>query len=180
MLLQTLQEIPDHRSPHGRRYDLSHLLLFSILAIAGGANSYRTICSFIKLHFSTLKKHYGLSWHKSPSYNCLRRAIVGVNQKSLETAFRKHAHAIASAEQHKHISLDGKTIRGSLDHFQEQSAIQVFSALLNNRIILAHETIEGNKTNEIPIAQKLIKEIGITGIVFTADAMHCQKKRCKL
>lgn len=177
MLLNILKSIPDHRSKLGRQYDLAHILLFSILAMVSGADSYRTICSFIKIHFKTLKEHYDLPWRRAPSYNCIRRAILGVKEEALEASFRQHAQAIADALEHAHVGLDGKTVRGSFDNFHDQQAIQVFSALLNNSIILAHETIEGNKTNEIPIAQKLIKDLGLSGCVFTADAMHCQKKR---
>jgi hypothetical protein len=176
MLLQILQAIPEHRSPHGKRYDLAHILLFSILAIASGANSYRTVHAFSKAHFDRLKKQYGLTWRKPPSYSAIRRAILGVNEGALEEAFREHASLVKKAEKQKHISLDGKTIRGSFDNFEDQKAVQVFSALFNNKIILAHETIEGNKTNEIPVAQELIEDIGLSGCTFTLDAMHCQKK----
>jgi hypothetical protein len=177
MLLHILATIPDHRSVHGRRYDLAHILLFSVLALVSGADSYRTTHSFIKKHFTTLKHHYRLTWKKPPSYNAIRRAILGVDEGALETAFRVHARAIMTAETHNHISLDGKTVRGSFDHFRDQKAIQVFSALVNRKIILAHETIAGNKTNEIPLAQKLIGELELSGVTYTLDAMHCQKKR---
>jgi len=56
--------------------------------------------------------------------------------------------------------------------------IQVFSAFLTwQDIILAHEDIDGKKTNEIPVAQQLIKDLDVSWFIFTADAMHCQKKR---
>ena len=75
----------------------------------------------------------------------------------------------------KTISLDGKVIRGSFDNFKDQKAIQIFSALLNTNIILAHEEIEA-KTNEIPVAQKFFESLGVKGHIFTLDALHCQKK----
>jgi hypothetical protein len=177
MLLDILHTIPDHRSVHGRRYDLAYLLLFSILAVTGGANSYRTIHAFIAAHFTALQNHYALSWRTAPSYSAIRRAILCVHKEALEEAFRKHASLLKETRKQKHVSLDGKTVRGSFDNFEDQSALQVFSALFNNEIILAHETIEGNKTNEIPVAQQLIEDLGLSGYVMTADAMHCQKKR---
>jgi predicted transposase YbfD/YdcC len=39
---------------------------------------------------------------------------------------------------------------------------------------LAHTQID-EKSNEIPAAQQMIGELGLTGVIFTADAMHCQK-----
>ena len=48
-MLQTIfQEIPDKRRGQGRMYDLPNLLLFSVLAIMSGADSYRKIQTFIK------------------------------------------------------------------------------------------------------------------------------------
>ena len=68
-------------------------------------------------------------------------------------------------------------VRGSFDHFEDQSAIQVLSAFLSKgSIILGHEEIENHKTNEIPMAQKLIKVLKVEGFLFTFDALHCQKK----
>lgn len=174
MLITILRELPDFRRSQGRMYDLPHLILFSILAIASNAVSYRQIETLITTHFETLKKHFGIAWKQAPDYSTIRRAIQRVDAAALERAFRTHAAELATAKKRRHISIDGKTVRGSFDHFQDQKAIQVFSALLaESELILAHETITGNKTNEIPVAQTLIKELGLSGCVFTADAMHC-------
>jgi hypothetical protein len=40
-LLEILREIPDHRRREGKRFDLSTVLLYAILAMVAGANSYR-------------------------------------------------------------------------------------------------------------------------------------------
>ena len=100
----------------------------------------------------------------------------------MEIAFRSHAKSLADSKRNLkkkycHISIDGKVVRGSFDHFEDQSAIQVLSAFLTcGKIIIAHEEIENHKTNEIPMAQKLIKELNLRGCLFTTDALHCQKK----
>jgi len=44
-----------------------------------------------------------------------------------------------------------------------------------SELILAHETIDV-KTNEIPVAQALIPQLGLEGVIYTLDALHCQKK----
>ncbi len=47
----------------------------------------------------------------------------------------------------------------------------------NNKLILGHHDVTKDKTNEIPVAQKLIAELGLPeGAVYTLDALHCQKK----
>jgi hypothetical protein len=97
----------------------------------------------------------------------------------LEKSFREYSQKIRGLDQKKNIflSIDGKTLRGSFDHFEDQKAVQILSVFLNGEnIIIAHEEIEEQKTNEIPIAQELIKELNIEGCVLTLDALHCQKK----
>lgn len=179
MLITIFSEIPDHRRTQGLRYELSHILFFSVLAILCGANSYRDIETFIAVHFKKLKKKFNLRWKRPPSYSTIREVLQGTDSTELEKAFRKYSEKIAKLDSKKYlfVNFDGKTLRGSFDHFNDQEAIQVFSAFLTDqKIILAHENIEGRKTNEIPIAQKLIKELNLQNFVFTADAMHCQKK----
>ena len=182
MLFTIFQQIPDHRRREGRRYDLAHLLLFAVLAIASGADSYRKIETFIKVRFPTLKKLFGLSWKRPTGYTTIRNMIQGTDPKALESAFRTHANTLKELDPtvYQLVGLDGKTVRGSFDHFNDQKAIQVFSAFLTTQqIILGHEMIPNKKTNEIPVAQRLIKDLGLEGCLLTADALHCQKKRYK-
>ena len=42
-LLDLLADIPDPRRAEGKLYKLPHVLLFSILAIVCGSNSYRSV-----------------------------------------------------------------------------------------------------------------------------------------
>jgi DDE_Tnp_1-associated len=48
--LSLLATIPDPRRAEGKLYKLPHVLLFSILAVVTGANSYRGIRTFIAVH----------------------------------------------------------------------------------------------------------------------------------
>lgn len=54
--LSLLATIPDPRRAEGKLYQLPHILLFSILAVVSGANSYRGIRTFIKVRRSNLNK----------------------------------------------------------------------------------------------------------------------------
>ena len=74
------------------------------------------------------------------------------------------------------IALDGKTLRGSFDKFNDRSAAQVLSAFATDTaLVLAHIDI-AERSNEIPAAQALLAELGLTpGAIVTLDALHCQK-----
>lgn len=177
MLTSFLFEIKDRRRKQGQQYRLGHVLLFSILAIMSGADSYRKIHAFIEMHYATLNEHFGLNWKKRPAHTTLRYIIRGVSSHELEQRFREHsAELAAKSEGQRFVSFDGKVLRGSFDHFRDQAAIQILSAFLTESdIILAHEEI-ADKTNEIPTAQELIRRLGLSGCIFTFDAIHCQEK----
>ena len=71
------------------------------------------------------------------------------------------------------VALDGKTLRGSFDHLNDRKAAHVLSAFASDAaLILAHREVAG-APGEIPAVPTLITEL--TGVLFTADALHCQK-----
>jgi hypothetical protein len=72
------------------------------------------------------------------------------------------------------IALDGKTLRGSVDRFNDRKAAHILSAFATeNAILLAHAEVD-DKTNEIPCVQALIRELGLAGVLYTGDGMQCQ------
>jgi hypothetical protein len=180
MLLTCFEQVPDVRRREGRKFTLPHILLFTVLAIASGADSYRSVHTWIAANLDTLKRTFALRWKAAPAYSTIRFVLQGVSARDLEQALRAHARQIAALGARTgltFVGLDGKTVRGSFDRFHDQEAIQVFSAFLTQeQIILAHEEIEDKKTNEIPIAQQLIPALRLQGVVFTLDALHGQKK----
>jgi predicted transposase YbfD/YdcC len=180
MLARFLSQITDHRRKQGRRYQLGHILLLAILAIASNADSYRKIHSFIKHHYATLNQVLGLQWKRLPAYTTIRNILQSTSSSELETQFRAFSHQFApSKPKRRVIRFDGKVLRGSFDHFKDQAAIQVLSAFLDgSHLILAHEEIAA-KTNEIPTAQALIQALGLSESLFTFDALHCQHETLK-
>jgi hypothetical protein len=176
MLESFLFKIKDHRRPQGRRYQQGHILLFSVLAILSGANSYRKIQQFIVVHYDRLNELFDLQWKRLPAYTTIRDIIQGTSGAELERSFRQYSQALAESQAGQRvIGCDGKVLRGSFDHFQDQKAVQILSAFVSDsQIILAHEEIAA-KTNEIPTAQTLLADLGLSGYIFTFDALHCQK-----
>lgn len=182
MLLQTcLADIPDHRRAQGRLYTLEQLLLFSILAVLSGASSYRKIARFIHARLARLNALCGLHWRRAPAHTSIRYALQGVDAAAREAAFRRHAAALdeQTTGDRAPIAVDGKTLRGSVDRFEDQRAVQLLSALATDTpLILGHVLIEpADKTHAIPAAQELIEALGLSGQLFTLDALHTQKNR---
>src|SRR3954470_13944478 len=60
-LLGLLEAVPDPRRAEGKVYRLPQVLLFSILAIVSGGNSYRSVATFIDVHRQRLNRTFGLT-----------------------------------------------------------------------------------------------------------------------
>ena len=179
-LLGLLADVPDPRRGQGQLYKLPHVLLFSILAVVTGCNSYRGIVTFIDVHRHKLNATFGLRWRRAPAYTAVRYILKGLDPADVETAFRRHAALLQAARAKPgkgSIALDGKTLRGSFDNFRDRAASQVLSAFATDTsLILAHVDID-EKSNEIPAAQMLLAELGVAdGAIVTLDALHWQKK----
>ena len=153
-LLGLLEEVPDHRRAEGKVYQLAHVLLFSILAIVSGGNSYRSIVTFIEMHRHRLSD-------------------------AVEAAFRRHASLLQAAHAKPgggSLAIDGKTLRGSFDGFRDRAAAHLLGVFATDTaLVLAHSEVD-EKSNEIPAAQALLAELGLAGHLLTLDALHCQRK----
>ena len=68
-------------------------------------------------------------------------------------------------------------LRGGFDHFQAQKALHVLSALTTDRTLILGPVLIGavDKARELPAARQLIHELGLSGRLFTLDALHGQK-----
>jgi hypothetical protein len=84
LLLSLLATIPDPRRAQGKRYQLPHVLLFSILAIVSGANSYRGIRTFLLVHRQKLNKAFKISWKRPPAHTAIRYIMQGLNAVDVE------------------------------------------------------------------------------------------------
>ena len=75
-LLEILREIPDRRRAEGKRFDLATVLLYSILAMVAGANSYRQMHEFIRIHHQ----------HLNTAFGCQRRRVIAAVGRSESAA----------------------------------------------------------------------------------------------
>ena len=63
-LLSLFATIADPRRAEGKLYQLPHVLLFSIFAMVSGANSYRGIRTYVKVHRKELNKAFKIKWKR--------------------------------------------------------------------------------------------------------------------
>ncbi len=96
-LLDVLADVPDPRRAQGQLYKLPHVLLFSILAIVTGCNSYRGIVTFIDVHCRRLNAAFGLTWRRAPAHTAVRYILQGLDPAAVEVVFRRHAALLQAA-----------------------------------------------------------------------------------
>jgi hypothetical protein len=178
-LASCLATIPDRRRAEGKIYSQVGVILFSIVAMLSGARSYRQIHTLIKRRLAILNAAFPqAALRRAPAYTSVRGILQQLDPAELERAFRQHAQELdrcCAAAPSRFVAIDGKTLRQSFDAFADRKAAHVLSAFaVDHRIILAHEVVD-EKSNEIPAAQALVATLGLSGRVFTLDAMHCQK-----
>lgn len=181
MLLDYLSKIEDPRRGQGQRYKLQYVILFTILAILSGAQSYRDVARFMKKRHAKLNELFHLHWKGSPAKTQLREIFCSLDVNSVEENFRAYSHALSKYQlsgEPNRVGLDGKALRGSFAQEKNENMLQLLGAFCaRTALILGHVDI-AEKTNEIPTAQQLIAELDLPeGSIYTMDALHCQKKR---
>jgi len=122
-LLEICVRIPDRRRAEGKRFDLATVLLYAILGMVAGANSYRQMHEFIRVHLQRLNEAFGLRLPCSPSYTGLRLIIQGVDPAALETAFSAACVGDFDAACLGRMGCDRhrrQTLRGSFDAFSDR------------------------------------------------------------
>jgi hypothetical protein len=77
------------------------------------------------------------------------------------------------------LAIDGKSIRCTVSDYNEsyQNFISMVSVYSHQRgMVLRTQTISNKLDSEIAIVEKLVQEFCACEVVFTLDALHCQKK----
>lgn len=179
--LTLLAQIPDPRRGQGQKWKLPPVLLATILAILSGATSYRKVHRFIETHRLRLNEAFGFGWKTAPAYSAIRFILQGLDSDMVERVFRQYGAQLNSSGRSENVNemavvaIDGKTLRGSFDAFNDQKAAHVLNAFaVDETLILGHLEVE-EKSNEIPAVRRLIDELALEGRLITLDAMHCQK-----
>lgn len=175
------KEITDFRRKQGRIHDLPQILLIITMAIMSGYNGMRATGDFIEKHKEELIELFKLRRNRLPSFQTIARVISNISFEELTKAFSKWAKRYVKVDEKDYLSIDGKAIGGTVTNphnkFQEYSnLVSVFSN--KRKQVIIHDKVKG-KESEIPIVKSLIKELDLEGVVFTLDALHCQKDTVK-
>lgn len=168
-LMEFCGRLKDNRSKHGKRHKSTGLMVLCILGCLAGAKGYKGLFQWGKtLTSNTLWK---IKLRAMPSESTIRRFLINLDAGEVD---RKLTAWLLATESLNGVALalDGKTLRGSFDG--KKKPLQLLSIVSHDSgVILAQEKVH-DKTNEIPVAQALLKKLDIKGSIVTADALHSQ------
>lgn len=182
-LIESLAEVPDPRSRHGRYHPLPAILALTVLAMLRGCKGPVAIAQFGRDHGPALAHALGFRRGKSPGHSCLSELLSRLDAAAFEAALSRRitsrtASGAAAATQQavaakEPISLDGKTLRGSRDgEAPGQHLVAAYAPLVE--AVLAQVKVDA-KTNEHKAALELLGILPVKGRVVIGDAMFCQR-----
>lgn len=181
ILLDYLEEIKDFRRGQGRMHTLKTILVIILMATMSGYFGQRATGDFVKKHHDELVEHLKPKDGKLPSYQTIARVMKSLDYSKLTAVFRAWAKTTIELSDEEWAAVDGKAIRGTLENasIPQQKYTNLVSIFMTKTGQVMDQGKVTNKSNEIPLVVELIERLGLTGLVFTADALHCQKKTVK-
>jgi hypothetical protein len=177
-LLCYLEQVPDPRGAQGRRHSLSAMLAAVTCAVLCGARGFSAISQWIRCQPCHVWHQLGF-FRRPPTKNCYRNLLLAIDPDALERAVRAWTEQLLgpSADPIARVSLDGKTLRGSVS--RHCGSIHLLS-MLDQRTgqILSQHPVDG-KTNEAKAALQLLESMVLRGRLLVGDAMFCQRDLCR-
>lgn len=177
-LLTELGKLQDSRRGEGKRHPLEFVLVIVILATMSGYLGYRAIEDFLEKHKEQLIEIFQPEKDRIPSYSTVRRVLMEVSFIEFNDIYKSwlatYRPAKRSTAPDKWCGVDGKALRGTIESDPNDYVhlVSIFSAF--DKVVLDTGKVEG-KSNEIPLVQQMIKESDLKAVIFTLDALHCQK-----
>jgi hypothetical protein len=150
------------------------------MSIMSGNNGYRATGDFIKANKSDLIRRFKPHKNRLPSFDTIRRLLISIDFDLFADAFYKWASRKVKLEPGEWLAFDGKAIAGSLtglrdSHQRFVMLVSLFCA--RTGLTLALSKVDNSKQGEGAVVCTLINALDVKGVVFTLDALHCQKKQ---
>ena len=175
-LWRRLEALSNRRHERGKRYALALVLLIVVLAKLSGEDRPSGIADWVKHRRDQLARALGLDWGRPPHHNTYRRILAhALSPGELDRAIGAFFRDLPQVGASLLISMDGKTIRGTIDS-EDPHGEHLLVAYLPQEGIVLLQLPAGHKENEISVAPRLLRGIDPRGKIVAADAMHTQRE----
>lgn len=179
-LIEHLQQIPDYRKGKGKRHALWLVMMLVLLGTLCGYRGYRPLADFSQQHWQSLCELLELPENtRIPSYSTFRRVLQRVDFEPIVTLFNCWSQMFIQLREQTWVAADGKSIKSTLSDYSEsyQNFVSTVSAFTHQTGVVMHLQVMDNKqSSEIEVMRQLIAALAGQPVVFTLDALHCQKK----
>ena len=106
--------------------------------------------------------------------------LLRLDFQVLADLFNGWAASIFEPVAEERLAMDGKSIRCTLTEYNQsyQNLISIVSVFSHQRgIVIRMQPMSQKENSEIAVVQQLVSEFQGQRVLFTMDALHCQKKQ---
>jgi predicted transposase YbfD/YdcC len=189
------EQITDGRAKRGVRYSVAFVVTLILLGKLAGMTTPEAIAEWVQWRADWLKQVLPMPRESFPCASTYRNVLrvldaAQVNQVLSHLLIRAAATkrcgeepsrlvGQVEREEHVHVALDGKTLRGTLGHLaaDQQKMHQV--GLYETRTgVLLKEQVVAEKENELSQVSEFLTPLWVKGRLISADALHTQHAFC--
>ncbi len=171
-------DLPDPRTGNATRHNLLELLTIALVASICGADSCVDFADFARDRAALFGEFLVLAGGL-PSHDTFSRLFRILDPASFATCFARFVDQLGVLGPGV-VAIDGKTMRRSFDTAAGQSPLHVVTAFAcERRLVIAQAAVQG-KENEILAARNVLEMFDLTGMLVTADALHCNVRTTRL
>jgi len=171
-----LNQLTDSRDRRGKIYPLGMILTLVILAKLAGEDKPSGIAEWIRLRCDDFVALFACKTRRMPCLNIIRRVLQEIGSLAeLEKLFTHYLHEPYGGQDSRLVSMDGKTMRGTIPKGSTQG-VHLLSAWLAAEGVVLKQVEVGTKENEISAAPALMAELDLKQRVVCGDALQTQRQ----
>ena len=171
-------KIEDTRKAKGKRHQLIHIFILTIIGILRGFSDFVNMADDLKYDEKELTEKLGLK-HGIPSHDTFSSVFRLIDAKAFMHAFIDWTYSYITL-CNEHIAIDGKAVRAATEKIEGKSSPYIVNSYVTGQELVLGQLLINQKTNEIKGIPELIELLDIKGCTITIDAIGCQKKICEL
>ena len=156
------------------RHELLDISVIAIGAVICGQQAWTEIAFYGQDRYDWLKTFLRLP-NGIPSHDTFRYVFSRLDPAAFQRCFAGWLEALSKATDLKHLAIDGKARRGSLDRAHGQAPLHLVSAWATANHLTLGPVAVADQSNEITAIPRLLKVLDIVGAIVTIDALGCQK-----